>query len=63
MPIEINELVIRARVDDTSGTQNNSSAPGSSPSPSASSDSTRDVRILEKAIEDALNLIKRKNER
>lgn len=64
MPIEINELVVRARVGDAQEAQSNSSAPGASPSlSSANAGTPRDVQVLEKAVEEALNLIKRKNER
>lgn len=64
MPIEINELIVRARVGDNPNAQNNSNVPGASPSVSSAHSSTaREVQALEKAVEEALHLIKRKNER
>lgn len=62
MPIEITELIVRARVSSMNESPSNS-APSSVPSTSADPGASREVQMLEKAVEEALNLIKRKNER
>lgn len=62
MPIEITELIVRARVGNMNESPS-SSVPSSAPSTSADPGASQEVRLLEKAVEEALNLIKRKNER
>ncbi|GEM_PF-3020920 len=63
MPIEIAELVVRARVGATNESSDGMPPSGTNPASSADQGTHRDVQILEKAVEEALNLIKRKNER
>lgn len=59
MPIEITELVIKAQVGDSG---NNTNASNNEP-PSSSLDDQAKYQMLEKAVEKAVNIIKRKNER
>jgi hypothetical protein len=63
MPIEITELVVRARVGTTNESSDGTNTSSTGRAASADPGTRRDVQMLEKAVEEALNLIKRKNER
>ncbi|HMX38773.1 MAG TPA: DUF5908 family protein [Saprospiraceae bacterium] len=64
MPIEITELIVRARIDADRQDERNASA-ASSPAASASNGQgiSPQVQAIEKAVQEAITLIKRKNER
>lgn len=57
MPVEINELVIKAKISDTgASTQNEGSNSGATVNEAA-------LEPVEKAVKEIMNILKRKNER
>ncbi len=65
MPIEVRELVIKARVEDTpQGTSGTNASGGSSNSPVRSALSERELqRIISLCAEEVLKVLKRQKER
>ena len=57
MPIEIMEMVIKAQVSTTEATDDNATTTATDPKKAAR------YQLLEKAVQQAVDIIKRKNER
>lgn len=63
MPIEINELIVRGRVESGEEKEHSTQASSAAPGTSNNLGISTEVKNIEKAIQETLQLIKRKNER